>query len=804
MASQMAKFTSGRSPLRSTAGAILIALVCSFLLSWIPTQWFAAAMHYDKGLGEPLWVGATFALYFPTDWVEWGWRLADYEPLKDSVRVMAILGACSASVGMGSAYWFIHVLKRKPKGMDELHGSAHWANAVEVDSTGFFATKGRTVNGVMIGSVMLDKAGEVIHPMHPRYTQRYRKMMGWQSPKLTITLKKIGAVKPNGGARMSPWMARLLGASHMRDKDNVPRFELNKVVKSVEFLRADDPTHILAFAPTRSGKGVGLVLPTLLTWPHSVLVNDIKGENWALTAGFRQRAGQKVIKFEPACMDGSSACWNPVDEIRTFTAMDVQDAQSMMMMVCDPKGEGLEDHWAKTSWEFLTGLALHLAYVGKGTGTLAGMASYLGDPRWGDEKQMYLTMMNEVHDPDGKAKWIDTDNNPTRTHPAVANAAKTMLNKEDKERGSVLSTAKSFLSLYLDPVVAKNTSRSDFCVRDLMTCDQAVSLYFVVQPSDLERMVALSRLFYAMVIRRNAADMKFAGGTSVQGYKHRLLLLIDELPSLRKLSVLQEGLAYIAGYGLKCFLICQDLIQLEDAYGDKQTIVAGCHTQIAYAPNTQQTADMLASMTGKTTIIEDSENKSQDSWGWKTGSVSVSTNKTERDLMTASEFKALSPEDMVLFVAGRPPIYGRKIKYYEDAVMLGRAQIPAPEKSDVIRVAETIEAADAKKASAAADATVNAAMDTAAANRARWQKGITAAVEGSAGEKADVKVAVGKIPVKPGNSGAPQGEAPQAKRRSQYADRAPEVTDADREKIKAIVDSVGASVVERVAAFTVF
>lgn len=798
MASQMAKFTSGRSPLRSTAGAILIALLCTFLLSWIPTQWFAATMHYDKGLGEPLWVGAKFALYFPTDWVEWGWRLGDYEPLKNAVRVMAILGACSASVGMGSAYWFIHVLKRKPKGMDELHGSAHWANVEEMDSTGFFPTKGRPVKGVMIGSVMLDEAGAVVHPMHPLFSERYRKMMGWQNPKLTIAFQKVGVVKDNGGARMPPWMARMLGAAQLRDKDNVPRFELNKIVKCVEFLRADDPTHILGFAPTRSGKGVGLVLPTLLTWQHSVLVNDIKGENWALTAGFRQRVGQKVIKFEPACMDGSTARWNCLDEIRTFTKMDVQDAQGMMMMVCDPKGEGLEDHWAKTSWDFLTGLALHLAYVGEGAGNMAGMGTYLSDPKWDDEKQMYTTMLNAVHDPDGKAGWVDTEGHPTRTHPEVAKAAKTMLNKEDKERGSVLSTAKSFLTLYGDPVVAQNTACSDFCVRDLMNSDQAVSLYFVVQPSDLERMVALSRLFYAMVIRRNATDMKFAGGTSVQGYKHRLLMLIDELPSLRKLSVLQEGLAYIAGYGIKCFLICQDLIQLEDAYGDKQTIVAGCHTQIAYAPNTQQTADMLASMTGKTTIIEDSESKSQDSWGWKTGSVSVSTNKTERDLMTASEFKALSPEDMVLFVAGRPPIYGRKIRYYEDAVMLGRAKIPAPEKSDVIRVAVTAAAAEAQKESAAVDATVKAAMDAAAANRARWQMGVTAVVEGATAEDSDVKAAV-KVP-----SGAAVGGAPGGKRRSQYADRAPEVTDKDREQIKAIVDSVGASVVERVAAFTVF
>lgn len=800
--SQMKKFKSARSPLQNALLAMMLALGCWFLLSAIPTQWFAAKMGYDRNLGDPLWIGTTFAVYLPSDWVEWGWRLTDYEQLKDDVRIMVFLGLGAGGVGMGSAIVFVLVLNREADGMDELHGSAHWASAEEVDSTGFFPTKGRKVDGAMVGSVMLDRKGKVIHPMHPKYGRRYRRLMGWKNPKGFP--RWVRACNERGESRIPEWTTSLLGGAQLRDKDGVPRWAVRKsIVKQIDLLRADDPTHILMCAPTRSGKGVGPVLSTLLTWRHSVLVNDIKGENWALTAGFRRAAGQMAIKFEPACMDGSSAAWNPLDEIRLFTPMDVQDAQGMMMMVCDPKGEGLEDHWAKTSWEFLTGLALHLAYEGK-AGTMAGMASYLGDPKWDDEKQMYTTMMQTEHDPEGRANWVDTEDHPTKIHPAVANAAKTMLNKEDKERGSVLSTAKSFLSLYLDPVVAANTSRSDFLVRDLMTSEKAVSLYFVVQPGDLERMVPLSRLFYAMVIRRNAADMHFSGGTSVQGFKHRLLLLIDELPSLKKLSVLQEGLGYIAGYGLKCYLICQDLIQLEDAYGDKQTIVAGCRTRIAYAPNTQETADKLSAMTGKTTIIEENVSKSQDAWGWKAGNVSISSSKTERDLMTAAEFMALSPEDMVLFVAGSPPIYGRKIKYYEDDTMLKRAKMPAPEKSDVVRAkGKGAEATDGKGAAGKVSAVTGAPLSAAAAeaseriaaNRAKWQGKMTAAVNGAmaggaGGDAAAVEGVAGKVT---------------EKKRSYYADRhAPEITEAERAKIKAIVESAGAGVVEKVAAFTVF
>lgn len=860
----MLKFKSGRSPMQNFMLAMALAICVTLLLSALPTQWFAATMGYDRGLGEPLWIGESFAVYLPFDWLAWGWKFGDYAAVKPAVNMMTFMGVASIVIGLCSGFVIAYFLNRTKTGMDDLHGSAHWASTEEVDSTGFLPTKGRKVDGAMVGSVMIDGKRRVVHPMHPAYNRRYRRLMGWRNP--DSLARKIRLCTPKMVSRIPSWATRMLGGEQLRDKDGVPRYEVNPgVVKAIELLRADDPTHILAFAPTRSGKGVGLVLPTLLTWRHSVLVNDIKGENWALSAGFRRAAGQFALKFEPACLDGSTAKWNPLDEIRTYSRMDVQDAQGIMMMVCDPKGEGLEDHWAKTSWEFLTGLALHLAYVGGPGATLAGMASYLGDPRWDDEKQMYTTMLNEEHDKRGVAGWKDTEGNPTKIHPAVANAAKTMLNKEDKERTSVLSTAKSFLSLYLDPVVAENTSRSDFLVRDLMNADKPVSFYFVVQPADLERMVPLSRLFYSMVIRRNAADMHFAEGKSVQGYKHRLLMLIDELPALKKLSVLQEGLGYIAGYGLKCYLICQDLIQLEEAYGDKQTILAGCHTRIAYAPNTQETADKLSAMTGKTTIHEEKASSSQGSWGFNTPNVSLSTDKTGRELMTAAEFLALNPDDMVLFVAGRAPIFGRKIKYYEDAVMQKRAEMKAPAKSDVIRlpkaevevavreapvgISDKVAAARAewvnRMAAAAREGVaelprsgmggegdggdegnddgedgggvaIAEAMKVKTAQLMRTMKGMTQ------GEGATMEMAPGEKTLSEGATldGASREMAPLekpkqavassvgdnavfAKKRSFYANRqAPQISEADKAKIQAIV--ANASVVDRVATFEVF
>ncbi len=660
-------YTSRRSPTQNAIIAFTLMILSFAGFGALPTQWFAAQYQYDPNLGEALFRTSKFAFYVPTDWIMWGWRLADVEVLKANVHMMLMMGGSalvlSIVFGMAVAVW----LGRYTTGMDGLHGTAHWAEREDVDKTGFISGRGYKAEGVVVGSVMLDSRGKVIHPSHRKFKLRYK-------PKL-----KRG--KGLAFFRQEP----------ERDGNSRPKFAVRKsVVNKIEMMRDGGNTHIFAFCPTRSGKGVGLVLPTLLTWRDSVMVNDPKGEAYALTAGFRAAAGQHVIKYEPSCTDGTGARWNPLDEIRIYTLHDVSDSQMIMSMACDPEGKGLEDYFDKAGYEFMTALALHMRYAEK-NGSLAGIALFLGDPNWDSDKQMYEHMKNAIHDPDGKMGWKDTLGRPTKTHPMVANAAQTMLNKEDKDRSGVLSTAKSLLSLYLDPVVAMNTCCSDFLVRDLMTSEKAVSLYYVVGPADMERMTPLTRLFYALFIRRNAADMAFADGRSAKNYTHQLLMIIDEATSLKKLPILQEALGYVAGYGIRMFMLVQDITQVEELYGDKQSFDSGAETRIVYAPNKIETAEKLARMSGKTTITEESASTSRDMIGIKAGSVSLSTSKTARDLMTADEFLMLHDQDMVVFIKGQPPVYGRKAFYYENEVMLARAKIPAPKQSAVLRVAKVEE-----------------------------------------------------------------------------------------------------------------
>ena len=450
------------------------------------------------------------------------------------------------------------------------------------------------------------------------------------------------------------------------------------------YLRHNGPEHVLAFAPTRSGKGVGLVIPTLLSWPHSAVVYDIKGENWALTAGWRkEHASNRVLKFDPTAQDGS-ARFNPLSEIRLETPQEVADAQNIATMLVDPDGKGLVDHWAKTSQALLTGAILHCCYVQRrDTGqsaTLADVDQLLANPEL--DIQAALELMLE---------YQHLDDQP---HPVVARTARNMLNLSEKELSSVISSALSFLSLYRDPVVAANTSYSDFHVEDLMHGENPVSLYLVVRPADADRLRPLVRLVLTQIVRRLTETMRFKDGRSVADYQHRLLLLIDEFASLKRLTVIEEALAFMAGYGIKAYLIVQDLQQIYSAYGREEGLIGNCHIRVAYAPNKIETAELLSRMAGQTTVVRKQITISGlRPGGGNRGQRSESMQEVQRPLITADEVmrlpaarkdtqgQVLEPGHLLVFVAGQAPIYGRQILYFRDPVFQQRARIPAPTQS---------------------------------------------------------------------------------------------------------------------------
>ncbi|WP_342629757.1 conjugal transfer protein TraG [Nguyenibacter vanlangensis] len=421
-----------------------------------------------------------------------------------------------------------------------------------------------------------------------------------------------------------------------------------------EILRHEGPEHVLVFAPTRSGKGVGLVVPTLLSWCESVIVHDIKGENWTLTAGWRAQFSHALL-FDPT--DPRSAAYNPLLEVRRGI-WEVRDVQNIADVLVDPEG-ALErrNHWEKTSHALLVGAILHVLYA-EPDKTLAGVATFLSDPSRAIERTLRIMMSTPHRGAQG-------------VHPVVAQAARELLNKSDNERSGVLSTAMSFLGLYRDPVVAGVTSRCDWRIADLVESERPVSLYLVVPPSDISRTKPLIRLVLNQIGRRLTEKL------DNPARRHRLLMMLDEFPALGRLDFFESALAFQAGYGIRAFLIAQSLNQIQKAYGEHDAILDNCHVRICFATNDERTARRISDALGTATELRNMKNYAGHRLAPWLPHLMVSRQETPRPLLTPGEVMQLPATDEIVMIAGLPPIRARKLRYYEDRAFAGRV-LPPP------------------------------------------------------------------------------------------------------------------------------
>lgn len=648
------------------------------------TQYFASELSYSPYLGTPVFNIGNVYFYYPWEIFFWSDAREAYPELTDNLISMYYVGS--------APFWVlaitIKIFKSNGlKGNRFLHGSARWANKKDIERMALI-------------------------PHELTFSDKWYNLMPWHK-------KKIKAGKPDGvfvGAWEDP------------------------KTKRIHYLRHNGPEHILCVAPTRSGKGVGLVNPTLLTWQHSTVITDLKGELWALTSGWRNKyANNYCIRFEPAkkrvCVDEEKqlfnvARWNPFDEIRSEGSIEyyydrktdgigqricdgtkeTSDTQNIVTQIVDPKGEGLKDHWAKTAYELLVGCVVHLKHNCPEKCNVATLSLMLaGQIDTARLREKYMAQQNDVNDYDDAdeeadtmdvknlwedmAKGLDREGKPYKANAAAIIAGQHMKDRPDEEAGSVLSTATSFLSLYTDPVVAENTSCSDFRIRQIMNSDKPVSLYLVTEPTDKDRLSPLVKLFVSLILTLCAADMEFEKGRSVRSYKNRMLLMLDEFPSLGKLEKMQESLAFIAGYGMKAYLITQDMAQLFDKYGKDESISSNCHVNIFYAPLKTDTAQIMSDKAGTTTILE--ENKSVSGSGFK-ASASRSMQATARPLITKDECMQLAgpvkdstgnisrPGEMLVFTAGQPAIHGIQPLYFQNPTLLHRAQVDAPLATDIV------------------------------------------------------------------------------------------------------------------------
>jgi type IV secretion system protein VirD4 len=477
---------------------------------------------------------------------------------------------------------------------------------------------------------------------------------------------------------MSVWRARetrrsdTYGSAIWADSETIERAglagETGVIIGEIDdhYLRHDGPEHVLCFAPTRSGKGVGMVLPTLLTWPGSAIIHDIKGENWKKTAGFRARHG-RVMLFDPT--NPLASAYNPLLEIRRGQ-WEVRDAQNVADVLVDPEGSREKrNHWEKTSHSLLVGAIIHVLYAEKDK-SLAGVATFLSDPRRPIESTLRAMMTTRHLGEKG-------------VHPVAASIGRELLNKSENERSGVLSTAMSFLGLYRDPVIAQLTSRSDWRITDLVNGDRPASLYFVVPPSDISRTTPIVRLVLNQIARRLTEELE------PSGKQQRMLLMLDEFTALGRLDFFERSLAFIAGYQIKAFLIAQSLNQIEKEYGQNNSILDNCHVRIAFATNDERTAKRVSEGLGTATEMQAMKNYAGHRLSPWLGHVMISRSETARPLLTPGEIQQLPEHQQIVMVAGFPPIRAFKAKYFTDIRLAERViRPPKLSGSRIRRVAD--------------------------------------------------------------------------------------------------------------------
>jgi type IV secretion system protein VirD4 len=460
----------------------------------------------------------------------------------------------------------------------------------------------------------------------------------------------------------------------------------NPETKTVEWLRDCSGEHVGLIAKTRSGKGV-LLTCTRLSWQESMIINDPKAEAYNMTADFRKRRlKQTVVKIDPTCLDGTAARFNPLDEVRIGTEYEVADAQAIATVLVDPHGQGLDtggdhDHWRKTSRAFLTAVILHVLYSPDiKDKSLAGVDRFLSNHERALEDTLQI-MINTKHDPTFKRAWLNDRGELTATMPEIQMGAADMLARPDRERESVLSSAKSYLEVYRDPILAYNTSASDFSLEDIRNGERPMTVYLINYPRTMDVVRPYMRMFMNMVARYYTKDVKFNDDNTQQdNCKYQLLIECDEFTTtLGKLEIFSQAIAFLAGYKIRVILVLQDLAQLEAVYGKaaSQAILSNLKTNIYFATNTPSTAQQISMMLGDMTVRETTRNKRDGAWK------ESSEQFRRRPLMKPEEIMRMRDDEAIILVTGQRPIAAKKLAYYREPIFLARCQ-PPPATSDRI------------------------------------------------------------------------------------------------------------------------
>ena len=425
-------------------------------------------------------------------------------------------------------------------------------------------------------------------------------------------------------------------------------------------------------APTRSGKGVGIVIPNLLNYSHSVVVLDIKGENFDLTSGFRKKYGQKVFKFAPFDFDKESGTsythrYNPLSYVSDSPATQVSDIMKLAFMLYpDPSGKDADDNFfpAQARALFL-GLVLFLKNTNNEDGTPSRCT--IGEVlrlSGGNGKNLKDYILEDML---GTAEGYE----PREGLPkACIDKLSAFANQSDNTRSSILGTFTSPLDLWLNSTIDNATSGDDFDLRKVRK--EKMTIYVVIPPDRLSEARVLINMLYSQLLAENLNQLP----SQNKSLKYQCLLLMDEFTAAGPIPVIQKGAAYIAGYNMRLLIINQNTSQLVENYGKAgaDTLLGNIELLVMYAPSPKPLTDAeeYSKLLGYQTVKAKSKSRQQNG-----NHRSESESDQRRALMLPQELLQMPETDEILVKRGKKPIYCSKIIYHEDPAFNGKILEPA-------------------------------------------------------------------------------------------------------------------------------
>jgi len=424
--------------------------------------------------------------------------------------------------------------------------------------------------------------------------------------------------------------------------------------KGGRLLTFGGPEHVMLYAPTRTGKGVGVVIPNLLTWPDSVVVLDVKRENWEASAGFRAAHGRDVILFDPLDPDGRTARFNPLGHIDRGDPIAVLDELQKLAVMLFPAPDNADPFWAEAARTGLIGVGAYVAETPELPFSLGAIYAELtrGDPR---------TRLPTV-----VGARVDAGR-PLSA--GCTSALSDFCSASENTFASIKQTITARMNLWLNPRVVAATEVSDFDLRHLRS--KRMSLYLGVSPDNLARVAPLYNLLLQQLVDLNTRERPSGDRHQVQ-----VLVLLDEFARLGHAGVIAHGFSYVAGYGLRLLPVLQSPAQLRAEYGPDlaEEIMANCGVEIAFAPKELKVAQDLSERLGYWTY--QSRSKSRPTL-LSSGRYSMTESEQRRALMMPQELIQMPADRLIVLRAGMPPVRGSKIVYWRERAFARRA-VPPP------------------------------------------------------------------------------------------------------------------------------